>query len=250
MARGDLLTQELPVPLSPHASGKGSPSGTGRSLQALAMPIGVVLEFFPCAAALWTLDRKECVFNDAARRLAGSDESAFRADPGLWAARLESRDRENFLAAWRRLQNGERRIVCEYRFAPQRHGRAVALRETAMLLPVSSTGAAAVLSVYEAQSTEHGARRWRDEETVRGLAHRMGNDLQAVRGELDLLHFAGALPEHSHAQIARAIERLHESIVEIMSLEPRHIVRSAASERRPRESAERKRLRVYGITGS
>jgi hypothetical protein len=41
------------------------------SLATLAMPIGALIEFFPCAAALWKVDLSQCVFNSAMETLVG-----------------------------------------------------------------------------------------------------------------------------------------------------------------------------------
>src|SRR6266545_1099808 len=109
------------------------------------MPIGMLLEFFPCAVALWSADRNECAFNSAAKTLLGYSEKNFSVDQNLWLDRIDSRDREIFSSSWKALQNGERKFSCYYRFRPQGHARSVSLQETAVLLPVGPSGKAAVL---------------------------------------------------------------------------------------------------------
>jgi hypothetical protein len=59
------------------------------SLATLAMPIGALIEFFPCAAALWKVDRSQCVFNSAMETLVGYREDDFCADEALWLRRID-----------------------------------------------------------------------------------------------------------------------------------------------------------------
>jgi PAS domain-containing protein len=185
------------------------------SLVALAMPIGALLEFFPCAAALWSVDRSQCVFNSAMKTLVGYREDDFCADEALWLRRIDPRDREVFLSSWKTLQKGQAKISCRYRFTPR--GRlSIDVEETAMPVPPGPTGTAAVLSLYQAKA---GIRRARcDDAAIHGLAHHIRNSLQAIRGEVDLLHLAGGLPQGSFDNITRGIEQLNDLLGEIDGL--------------------------------
>ena len=192
---------------------------TERALPALMMPVGMMLEFFPCAAALWSADRRECVFNSATRSLLGYSENSFCAEHGLWLERIEVRDRNAFFSAWESLQQGERKISCYYRFTPKDSTRRIFLQETAVLLPVGSAGPPAVLSLYQTKPLGTRARTGeRDDAAARMLIHHMGNNLQAIGGELDLLHLTGVLPRQSFDNITQGIEQLHELIVEVVGL--------------------------------
>lgn len=185
------------------------------SLATLAMPIGALLEFFPCAAALWKVDRSQCVFNSAMETLVGYRGADFCADEGLWLRRIDPRDREVFLSSWKTLQKGQAKISCRYRFTPP--GRlSIDVEETAMPVPLGQTGTSAVLSLYETKAGVCRARR--DDTAIHALAHHMGNSLQAIRGEVDLLHLAGALPQRSFDNIIRGIEQLNDLLGEIDGL--------------------------------
>jgi PAS domain-containing protein len=185
------------------------------SLATLAMPIGALIEFFPCAAALWKVDRSQCVFNSAMETLVGYREDDFCADEALWLRRIDPRDREVFLSSWKTLQKGQAKISCRYRFTPR--GRlSIDVEETAMPVPPGPTGTAAVLSLYQAKA---GIRRARcDDAAIHGLAHHIRNSLQAIRGEVDLLHLAGGLPQGSFDNITRGIEQLNDLLGEIDGL--------------------------------
>lgn len=185
-----------------------------RALATVSMPLGILIEFFPCAAALWSADRTQCVFNGAVKTLLGYGEKDFCADPNLWLECIYFRDRQNFLSAWTALQHGQRKISCHYRFAPQNRPHDIALQETAAVLPAGPTAKPAILSLYHKLMI---GRELRDDASLRILVHRIGNSLQAIRGELDLLHLLGTLPQQSYDNITQGIEQLHDFISEVTS---------------------------------
>lgn len=45
---------------------------------------------------------------------------------------------------------------------------------------------------------------------MRSLVHQIGNSLQSVRGEVDLLRLSGALPQRSFDRIVQGIENIRE----------------------------------------
>src|SRR5919106_1817630 len=52
-------------------------------------------------------------------------------------------------------------------------------------------------------------------ELLVGLTHEIGNNLQAIRGELDLLTLSGALPEQSAKTVIRGVRQIHNLTGEI-----------------------------------
>jgi len=48
-----------------------------------------------------------------------------------------------------------------------------------------------------------------------GLTHEIGNHLQAIRGELDLLTLSGALPQQSSKSVAFGVQQIHKLTREI-----------------------------------
>jgi hypothetical protein len=169
------------------------------------MPTGALLELIPCAAALWSADRSECLFNSAMKSLVSYCENDFCADRALWLERIDPRDREAFLSSWKTVQKGQAKIACRYRFTPP-GGLSIDVEETAVLVPIGLTGTPAVLSLYQTKAGKRRARR--DDTAIRSLVHHMGNSLQAIRGEVDLLHLTGALPQQSFDNITRGIEQI------------------------------------------
>jgi PAS domain-containing protein len=226
MASGNVLAEESPAGRSSSAASRErvaiatTGQDTGEcALSTLMMPLGAFLEFLPCAAALWSADRTQCVLNTATKSLFGYGENDFCADRKRWLERIHPDDRESFLRASMALQS-ERKISCQYRFTPQNHTRSIVLQETAVVLPIGPAGAAAILSVYQTEpAMDRELRGDRGAQApVRGLVHHMGNSLQAIRGEVDLLRLTGTLPERSFENITRGIGQLHDLIGEIENL--------------------------------
>jgi PAS domain-containing protein len=187
----------------------------GSLLATLTVRIDALLELFPCAAALWSADRSQCVFNSAMETLASYPEDDFCADEALWLRCIDPRDREVFLSSWKTLQKGQAKISCRYRFTPP--GRlSIDIEETAVAVLLGPTGTSAVLSLYQTKAGIRRARR--DDAAIQGLVHHMGNSLQAIRGEVDLLHLTGALPQRSFDNITRGIEQLNDLLGEIDGL--------------------------------
>lgn len=223
MASGDLTAGDTPpIPFSSRTQQQRSAAtpanlnmAESSSLGTLTLPIGALLELFPCAAALWSADRSQCVFNSAMETLVGYREDDFCGDKALWFERIDPRDREIFLSSWKTLQRGQAKISCRYRFTPP-GGLSLDVEESAMLVPIGATGTSAVLSLYQTKTGIRRARR--DDRAFHGLAHHMGNSLQAIRGEVDLLHLTGALPLRSFDNITRGIEQLNDLLGEIDGL--------------------------------
>jgi nitrogen-specific signal transduction histidine kinase len=233
---GDLLAENSPARRSNPAPQRSAAvtmarqKNGERTLPTLMMPIGMLLEFLPCAAALWSADRAECVFNTATKSLLGYCENDFCADQKRWLERIDPADRETFLRACMALQQGERKTSCHYRFTPQNHAHSIVLQETAVVLPTGPAGKAAIFSVYQTKpEPERELRGDRPaQEPARGLIHQLGNSLQAIRGEVDLLRLIGELPDQSFENITRGIERLHDLIGEIEHLPGREPVTFAS----------------------
>jgi PAS domain-containing protein len=230
VASDDLTAGEAPTPSSTRTQ-QQRPALIPANLQAersslatMTISIGALLELFPSAAALWSVDRSRCVFNSAMETLVGYREDDFCADKAFWLKRIDPHDREVFLSSWKTLQKGHAKISCRYRFTPPGR-RSIDVEETAMLVPIGATGTGAVLSLYQTKAGIRRARR--DDTAIHGLAHHMGNRLQAIRGEVDLLHLTGALPQRSFDNITRGIEELSNLLREIdglPSVEPLSLV--------------------------
>jgi signal transduction histidine kinase len=185
-------------------------------LRAGLIEAGTALEFVPSPAALWSLDRHSCFFNDDARELLGFCEHDFKQDAALWLERIHPEDRKEFLRAWKSLQAGETRVSSRYRFQPKNRTQVLWLREVSFLYG-GGADKPNVWTVYLEEVTSEsffrGAGQVRN--FVRGLTHEMGNNLQAIRGELDILRFSQAIPNDNAETIYRGINQVRRLVHEI-----------------------------------
>jgi signal transduction histidine kinase len=187
------------------------------SLKPGLVQAGAVLELMPCAVALWSQDRSLCVLNDSSRQLLGFCEHDFRQQPSLWVDRIYPRDRDIFLGAWKKLQSGEKTISCHYRFLPKHQTQEIRLREVSFSYPIRESHTPGVWSLYtedpKPEEEIDGMQQVR--ELVRGLTHEIGNSLQAISGELDLLRLAGALSQQSAKAMTHGVAQIRKVAHEI-----------------------------------
>ena len=188
-----------------------------KPLRAGLIEAGTAIEFVPYPAALWSLDRHSCFFNDDARELLGFCEHDLKQDAALWLERIHPDDRKKFLRAWQSLQAGESRVSSRYRFHPKNRSQVLWLREASFLYASSGAEKPNVWTVYleelASESLFRGTGQVRN--FVRGLTHEMGNNLQAIRGELDILRFSHAIPKDSAETIYRGINQVRRLVHEI-----------------------------------
>ena len=187
------------------------------SLSADLIPAGTVVELLPCAAALWSMDRQSCLLNDAARALLGFCEHDFTEDPALWLNHIRAEDRAGFLDACQKLRDGESRVTCRYRFAPRGEAQVIWIREVSVRYPQGDAEALGICSMYsqEAVSAHRSRRAGRIRNLVSGLTHEMGNNLQAIRGEVDILRLSGVVPVDSADAIYKGISQVRRLAYEI-----------------------------------
>src|SRR5215475_5197662 len=94
--------------------------GNSHSLSLTSLiDVNVILEVIPYPVALWSLDRRSCIFNHPTRELLGFSDDDFIKNGSLWTDRVHPQDREAFASAWRKLQAGEKKIAYRYRFLPK-----------------------------------------------------------------------------------------------------------------------------------
>jgi PAS domain-containing protein len=213
--RGKKQNSRAPTALSSVAADE-----RGNLSDVLTTPLveaGTAIDLSPCPTALWSLDRQVCVFNDATRELLGFCEHDFRQNVSLWLERIHPDDRKPFLTAWKSLQGGETRVSSRYRFQPKDQTQGLWLREISCLYTRSGADKPCVWTVYTEEVSSDtvfkGAAQVRN--LVRGLTHEIGNNLQAIRGEMDILKFSGIVPTDSADVIYRGINQVRRLVNEI-----------------------------------
>jgi len=178
------------------------------------LPIfGPILDYLPCAVALWDPDRSFCLLNAEARRLLGvPTEGHPSSTPGL--DRIHPQDRAVAAAAWARLKQGAPKVTCEYRFFPFGAQREIWLREIAVPYPKVEDEAEGILSVYMEISGRKARRAEErkessvtdEREILEGVVHALQNHLQGISMGLDLLQLTQADPREGRT-IGEGIER-------------------------------------------
>lgn len=161
--------------------------------------------------ALWSLDRRVCVFNSAASKLLGYSEQEINYHPELYLDRIHPEDRGVFASAWDRLRFGEKSMSCCYRFMPKHDSEARTLQEDCFLLhdqpgaPDEPEGVALTFYSDRGDESEKLPQGHRLRTLLRGVSHEIGNNLQAISGELELLKWTGNLPAETAAVVSSAI---------------------------------------------
>lgn len=179
---------------------------------------GFLLELLPFPAALWSRDRCTCVFNTHTRRLLGYCESDFLRKTDLWMDRIHPQDRDGFTNAWRRIEGVEKTISCRYRFLTGYDDKQIRLQELLCSYSTPATAWPAVWSLYfDAQiiddEVSDGGQIPRD--FVRSVTHAIGNSLQAIGGEVDLLRLTGDLPQQSARTVYHGVEQIRELVSDV-----------------------------------
>jgi K+-sensing histidine kinase KdpD len=183
---------------------------TGVSLRSASVEAGFFLGGAPYPTALWSLDRRFCVFNPSASELLGYSEQEIAYHPELFLDRIHPDDRSVFLSAWQTLRGGEKSACCRYRFVPKHGIEARTIRENSLLVCMQDSDAQGVLTLYcEEQADGEGiADAYQLRSVLRGMTHEIGNNLQAISGELELLKWSGTLPIETAAVVSSAIAQI------------------------------------------
>ena len=178
---------------------------------------GIILEVIPYPVALWSTDRRSCIFNHPTRELLGFSEKEFRENNSLWTERIPAQDRGEFIKAWRMLQAGEKKVSYQYRFLPKNQTTALRLREISMVQARREREALAIWSLYieEPLLEDEFTGAYPLRKLVGGLTHDIGNNLQTISGELELSRWSGVLSVESAEAMARGITQIRTLAHEI-----------------------------------
>lgn len=165
-----------------------------------------LIDSLPIPAALWNRSHEACLFNQRARDFLGFSESDFLRQSSLWIDHVHPDDRDEFLSAWRSVEQGAASASCHYRFLPGGLRQRVGVHE----LLYSYGSPQTIWSVYAQEA--HGDGEALDGCAMRrlagGLEHEIGNRLQMIRGEVDLLSLSGTLPRPSAETIYLGVEEI------------------------------------------
>jgi hypothetical protein len=205
-----------PTSLIPSAGADGctsvnEPEGPPDWLSTMQLPVSAVLAIRCSPMALWTDDRSRCILSRSTARLLGFPEKQSWVNKERWLARIDPRHRERVSRSWQGVKADRRERVCRYVFWPLNGSPAILLEETARRIAASGDQFV-VLCRYQAKTAHRGKsqRNLHGRSSVRDLIHQIGNNLQAVRGEVELLRLFGELPQKSFENIMCGIESIYE----------------------------------------
>lgn len=157
------------------------------------------LEIFPCPAALWIAQDRFCTINTLTSELTGYSPEELQENSSLWIERVHPAERGMYLKARQKLQSGDKSMSCDYRFSPKGQKKEKWLRERSVAYRFGNHAGVGIVSVYSdvselaalRQSAEDNHRSQQARDIIRGLVHEMENNLQVIRGALDLLCLTG-----------------------------------------------------------
>lgn len=178
------------------------------------------VESLPCAAAVWGLEHKLLTLNHMASELIGFSIEELK-EPGFWLQRVDRRDRQLLIRAWKKAQNGESKSIVDYRFFPQGSADAIWLREMSISYRSVQGEVSGFVSIYtditdlSPSGRRDGAGIERNVgKVLRNLTHDIQNNLQAIRMEIDLLQL-DATTSLDLRRIFHAIDRANLSIQDL-----------------------------------
>lgn len=180
-------------------------------LSTLQLPASAFFAVQSSPMALWSDDRSYCIFGRLTARLLGFPEKQSWANRERWLARVDPRHRERVSRSWQGVKADRRERVCRYVFWPLNGSPAILLEETAQRI-AASRDQFVVLCRYQAKTAHRGKsqQNLNERSSVRDLIHQIGNNLQTVRGEVELLRLFGELPQKTFENIMRGIDSIHE----------------------------------------
>ena len=188
-----------------------------------ASAFSLVLEYLPCAVAIWTREQTLSVLNGRARQLTQCTEQDVR-DVALWAQRVHPQDRARFRAAWTKLREGAERSMCDYRFWPKGRRQVCWVREEAIPYRNRQDEWDGWVSMYTEISDLRAPRVRRREggeeppgrlaELIDGFVHEMQNSLQGIGMGLDLVQLREADPLELQT-VSQALERASRLLQEV-----------------------------------
>jgi PAS fold len=205
--------QDGPASIVPATEPANPPGSSSTGL----IDASIILEVIPYPVALWSLDRRSCIFNQPTRVLLGFMEDDFLANSSLWIERIHPQDRSAFLSTWAKLQAGEKKVYCNYRFLPKSQAAALRLREISVFHSRRASDAPGIWSLYteEPPIEEVFTGPYPLRKLLHGLTHDIGNNLQTISGELELSRWSGVLSAESAEAVSRAVTRIRTLAHEI-----------------------------------
>jgi signal transduction histidine kinase len=144
-------------------------------------------------------DDRFCTINERTSELTGYSPEELQKDPSLWIDRIHPSDRVAYLSARQKLKSGDKSMSCDYRFLAKGQNKEKWLSERSLAVGIVNPAGLGIVSVYNdvselvalRDSVDDKHRSQQALDIIDGLIHEIENNLQVIRGGLDLLSLTG-----------------------------------------------------------
>ncbi len=185
--------------------------------------IRTVLNLVPSPLIFWRSDRSLCVINKRVGQLTGLSDDQLQENPSLWMNRIHPRDRSLYVTAWKKLQDGEKMISCDYRFSTDYADKEIWLRDESVPYQNPRGKVEGVISTYTDISDLKASRsRGKEKEEnfveiariMSGAIHEIQNNLQVLNLGLGLIEVNKSESPYT-ANLYKCIGRIQKMLEEI-----------------------------------
>ncbi len=159
--------------------------------------IRTVLNLVPSSLIFWKSDRSFCVLNQRVKHLTGLSDDQLQENPSLWMNRIHPRDRSLYVTAWKKLQDGEKVVSCDYRFSTDYADKEIWLRDESVPYQNPRGKVEGVISTYTDISDLKASRsrRKEKEENSVGIARIMSGAIHEIQNNLQVINLGLGLIE-------------------------------------------------------
>ncbi|MFQ5917494.1 MAG: PAS domain-containing protein [Candidatus Binatia bacterium] len=181
--------------------------------------IRTVLNLVPSPLIFWRSDRSLCILNQRVKHLTGLSDDQLQENPSLWMNRIHPRDLSLYVAAWKKLQNGENMVSCDYRFSTAYADKEIWLRDESVPYQNPRGKVEGVISTYtDISDLKAGRLRKEKEEKAVGVAgimdgaiHEIQNNLQVINLGLGLIQVGKSESPHT-ANLSISVGRIQNML--------------------------------------
>ncbi len=159
--------------------------------------IRTVLNLVPSPLIFWRSDRSLCVINKRVKQLTGLSDDQLQENPSLWMNRIHPQDPSLYVTAWKKLQDGENMVSCDYRFSTDYADKEIWLRDESVPYQNPRGKVEGVISTYTDISDLKASRsrRIEKEENSVGIARIMSGAIHEIQNNLQVINLGLGLIE-------------------------------------------------------
>jgi len=184
--------------------------------------IRTVLDIMPSPLIFWRSDRSFCFLNKRIKHLTGLADDHLEDNPSFWVNRIHPQDRSLYVTAWKKLQEGEKVVSCDYRFSTNRKDKEIWLRDESVPYQNPRGKVEGILSTYtdisDLKAIRSRSEKKASEVNVAGIVnstvHEIQNNLQVMRLAIDLSR-QDQTEVHDHLDVVSGIEQINKMLQQV-----------------------------------